>query len=38
MNGLVIARESIAFTTEKKMYAAQMQVKPVLEALEELAD
>jgi hypothetical protein len=38
MNGLVIARESMAFTTEKKMYAAQMQVKPVLEALEELAD
>lgn len=37
-NGLVIARESMAFTIEKKMYAAQMQVKPVLEALEELAD
>ena len=38
MNGLVIARESMAFTIEKKMYAAQMQVKPVLDALEELAD
>jgi tetratricopeptide (TPR) repeat protein len=37
-NGLVIARESMAFTAEKKMYAAQMQIKPVLEALEELAD
>ena len=38
MNGLVIARESMAFTTEKKMYAAQMQIKPVLDSLEELAD
>jgi hypothetical protein len=37
-NGLVIARESMEYTTDKQMYAAQLQVKPVLEALETLAD
>lgn len=37
-NGLVIARESMDFTIDKKMHAAQLQVEPVLEELEELAE
>jgi len=37
-NGLVVARESMEFVIEQKMHAAQLQVEPVLEALEALAD
>lgn len=36
-NGLKVTREALAFTTEKKMFAAQMQIKPILESLESLA-
>jgi tetratricopeptide (TPR) repeat protein len=37
-NGLIVARESIEFTYEKKMHAARLQVQPILEALQDLAN
>jgi hypothetical protein len=37
-NGLVIAPESMECTTDKQIYAAKEEIKPVLEALETLAN